>query len=172
VRPHPRQRRLWEEWRGSEDSRVSVSGPTSLQADQSLYDELFHADAVVGLNTSAEIEAAILGKPVLTFGAGDDAPGQRGTTHFEYLLDRNGGVVQYGATLSDHVTQLERAVYGDYDGDAIRSFVEWFVRPRGIDRPVVPLFADEVEAWAREAGAGRQRSAIGLRKRLAKRARS
>jgi hypothetical protein len=154
VRPHPRQRGLWEEWGATSDPRVAVSGPTFLQADQGLYDQLFHADAVVGLNTSAEIEASILGKPVLTFAAGDDAPGQRGTTHFEYLLDRNGGVVQYAEDLDDHVAQLARAVNGDYDEAAVRSFVEWFVRPRGIDQPVVPVFADELVQWADDSARG------------------
>ena len=49
--------------------------------------------AVVALNTSAELEAAISGVPVLTFRAGADAPGQEGSAQFEYLLEQRGGFV-------------------------------------------------------------------------------
>ena len=52
---------------------------------------LHHSAAVVGLNTSAELEAAIVGRPVYTVLAGDgDADGQASTLHFHYLLERAG----------------------------------------------------------------------------------
>src|SRR5205823_6371267 len=92
----------------------------------------------------AQIEASIVGRPVYTFSAGAAAPAQSGSLHFYYLLKDRGGVVSYAESLGEHVAQLERGVSGDYDRDAIRGFCEFFDRPRGLDRPVSPILADEV----------------------------
>src|SRR3712207_6916201 len=50
---------------------------------RSFYDSLHHAAAVVGVNTTAMIEAAIVGRPVLTVLDDAFALTQRGTLHFE-----------------------------------------------------------------------------------------
>jgi hypothetical protein len=149
VRPHPEDARLWEHWRPAHD-RVAVSHHPR-QQDQSLYDELFHAAVAVGLNTSAQIEASIVGRPVYTFDAGERAPGQEGTLHFHYLLREHGGPVLFASTLVEHVAQLAAGVEGDYDAEAIRRFCENFVRPRGLDLPVAPILAAEVVALAERA---------------------
>jgi hypothetical protein len=148
VRPHPGESDApqWTEW-SPPGSRVALSD-RALKADQSLFDDLYHAAAAVGLNTSAQIEASILGKPVYTFSAGELAAGQEGSLHFYYLLEDRGGVVSYAETLPEHVRQLERGLAGDYDRKAIRRFCEQIVRPRGLEQPVVPILADEVEALA------------------------
>jgi hypothetical protein len=151
VRPHPGEADAprWTEW-APPGPGVARSAGTG-KADQTLFDELFHADLAVGLNTSAQIEASIVGRPVYTFSAGDAAAGQEGSLHFYYLLEGQGGVVRYADSLDEHVWQLERGLAGEIDRDAIRAFCERIVRPRGLARPVVPLLADEVEALARSA---------------------
>jgi hypothetical protein len=68
--------------------------------------------------------------------------------HFYYLLEENGGAVAYGETLDEHVAQLELGVAGEFDRERIRRFCETFVRPRGLDRPVTPILADEILALA------------------------
>jgi hypothetical protein len=146
VRPHPDETARWREWTPPH-ARVAVSRRPH-QQDQSLYDELHHAVVAVGLNTSAQIEASILGTPVYTFAAGELAPGQAGTLHFRYLLRDEGGVVTLANSLAEHVAQLERGIAGDYDREAIRRFCESFVRPHGLGRPVAPLLAREVAALA------------------------
>ncbi len=148
VRPHPgdADEPRWAEWspHGPRAARSTRSG----KADQTLFDELSHADVVVGLNTSAQIEASILGKPVYTFAAGAAAAGQEGSLHFYYLLEDQGGVIKYADSLTEHVRQLERGLAGEVDREAIGAFCERIVRPRGLAQPVVPLLADEVEALA------------------------
>ena len=119
-------------------------------ADQTLYDQLHHSAAAVGLNTSAQIEASIVGKPVYTFPAGEFAPGQEGSLHFYYLLEDRGGVVRYADSLAEHVEQLRHGVAGEYDQVAIRRFCEAFVRPLGLDRPVSPILAEELLELAQE----------------------
>ena len=105
---------------------------------------LAEADAVVALNTSAEIEAAIAGKPVLTFRAGPEARGQEGSIHFTYLLEQNGGFVLDALTLDEHVEKLGAVLHGDWDPEPLRLFVETFVRPNGLERPVTPLLAEAI----------------------------
>jgi hypothetical protein len=105
---------------------------------------LLEADVVVALNTSAELEAVLAGIPFVTFRAGELAPGQEGSAHFEYLLEQHGGFVIDSSNLDDHVENLARALHGDVDRQRLRSFAESFVRPAGLELPVSPLIAAAV----------------------------
>jgi hypothetical protein len=151
VRPHPRETEMWSGW-APDRPRVAFERFPRV-GDQDLFDELHHSSAVVGLNTSAQIEASIVGRPILTFSAGALAPGQEGSLHFRYLLREHGGPVVAARTLEAHVEDLERTLGGDADAEAIRAFAASFVRPRGVDRPVAPLLADEIERLSRAGGA-------------------
>jgi hypothetical protein len=139
VRPHPAGD-AWLDWAPPEE-RVSLQRPQQKVETEALAGLLARADAVVALNTSAEIEAAIAGRPVLTFRAGADAPGQEGSIHFAYLLEQNGGFVLDAATLEEHVLQLARVLAGGHDSGPAERFVERFVRPCGIGEPVAPIVA-------------------------------
>ena len=112
------------------------------------------ADAVVGLNTSAEIEAGILGKPVYTIRASEVAPGQTGSVHFQYLLESQGGFVHDAATLEQHVEQLGDGLAGRFSAERLQTFV----RPRGPDVPASRVLAEEIVAFAADAQSG---SALG-----------
>jgi len=125
---------------------------TDLTTPQGLYESIVHSNAVVGLNTTAELEAGIVGRPVFTIVADDDSvDGQRSTIHFHYLTKEQGGFVSSARSFADHIEQLEVALSHPPDRDAIRGFIESFLRPHGIDKPVAPLFADELERLASEA---------------------
>jgi hypothetical protein len=152
VRPHPgtADDATWQEW--APPAGVVVTPAVVRDRAQDLYDQLFASDAVVGLNTSAEIEAAIVGRPVLTVKAGGLAPGQEGSVHFRYLLAGEGGFVRTAGTLEEHVTQLEEALTGDPLAAERQRFLAGFVRPRGLDRPAGPLLADGIEALGKRRG--------------------
>ena len=156
VRPHPAHLKQWKD--------VDLSGcPNAalwderqiMNADQSLYDSLHHSSAVIGLNTSAMIEAGILDKPVFTLVMEEFTGGQEGTLHFHYLRAANGGLLHEAHGFDEHVTQLGailRAGAGSGGaGDQIRRFVEGFVRPRGLQTPVTPIVVEEIERAARIA---------------------
>ncbi len=69
---------------------------TTYRTQEAFFECLHHADAVVALNTSAELEAGIAGRPVFTVLANDrSADGQAHTLHFNYLLREHGGFVSY-----------------------------------------------------------------------------
>ncbi len=145
VRPHPRARRTWENAAAREWHRAVLVAP-GLDADASLYAALVHSNAAVGLNTSAEIEAGLLGKPTLTLECNELAPGQTDTVHYHYLLKENGGFVEPARDMDEHVRQLAAAVRQSAPCDSVRRSASSFVRPLGMDTPVAPLMADAVES--------------------------
>jgi hypothetical protein len=150
VRPHPAHAEPWEGVDLSEIPNAAVwTEPPKVQADPALYDSLFHCAAVAGLNTSAMIEAGILGKAVHTIQTAEFAGGQEQTLHFHYLLARNGGLVEVAQDLGEHCRQLAQALADPAAGAArSRRFIEAFVRPCGLDRPVAPIMAEEIERVA------------------------
>ncbi len=147
VRAHPgaSDEPAWTAWTPED---AGVAAPVSHARAQQLFDQLFVADAVVALNTSAELEAAIADRPVLTVTVGNRAPGQEGTSHFTYLLAGHGGFVETAGSLEQHLPQLLQALEEDPHAEARSRFVESFLRPHGIDRPAGPVLADAIERLA------------------------
>jgi hypothetical protein len=104
---------------------------------------------VVGINTSAMIEAAIVGRPVLSMLAPEFAGTQEGTIHFHHLLPEHGGFLRIAASLDEHVAQLaDRLHHPESSRAETERFVGSFIRPHGIERRATPLFADAVERLA------------------------
>jgi hypothetical protein len=104
---------------------------------------------VVGLNTSAMIEAAIAGKPVHSILADEFSGGQEQTLHFHYLRAENGGVLYEARDIDEHVQQLASTLRtGDLDCHRRREFLEGFIRPHGMDVPVAPLMVNAIEQAA------------------------
>lgn len=150
VRPHPAHREQWQAVDPSDLAGVALWRERGdMNADQGLFDSLHHAAAVVGLNTSAMIEAAIVGRPVFTIVTDEFAAGQGGTLHYRYLLTENGGIVSPSDSFDAHCRQLAAGLAGDpHLAERGRRFVEAFVRPRGFDRPATPIMVDEIEGLA------------------------
>ena len=119
---------------------------TSLATPHGLFESIFHSAAVVGLNTTAELEAGIIGRPVFTILAEEKGvDGQQTTLHFHYLLKGRGGFVSVARTFAEHLAQLDAALSRPVDPGPIRAFIQEFLRPHGLDRPVGPLYAEAIE---------------------------
>jgi hypothetical protein len=152
VRPHPNDEGRWLEVDLSRFDNVAVwpregTLPVTDDARADFFDSLAHSVAVVGINTTAMIEAAIVGKSVLTVLAPEFA--QESTLHFDYLLEENGGFLHVAQSLAEHVGQLSHVLDGDAAGAERRwRFVESFVRPHGLARPATPILADAIEELA------------------------
>ena len=147
IRPHPRALEQWSTF--TPGSHVTIAASGGMNADQLLYDTLFHSAAVVGLNTSAQIEAGILGKPVCTMLAPGFERGQQGTLHFQYLLAGRGGFVEVAEAFEAHRAHLRAIVDGHFDTARVSRFIEAFVRPAGLSTPATPILADAIEDLAR-----------------------
>jgi hypothetical protein len=149
VRPHPNVRNRPTDL-GFENVAVwppRGAYPVAEQARDDFVDTLTHCSAVVGMNTTAMIEAAVRGKSVMTVLVPEFA--QDTTLHFHYLLAENGGFLHVANDLDEHVRQLGSVLDEDEEGEKLRrAFVESFVRPRGIDRPAAPIAAEAIEELA------------------------
>jgi hypothetical protein len=99
----------------------------------------------MGVNTSALIESAIVGRPVHTLLAPEFRDTQEGTLHFRYLARFEGGMLQVAEDFDEHLAQLAAALAGDVDHERMRRFVRAFVRPQGLDTPATPQVVATVE---------------------------
>jgi hypothetical protein len=119
---------------------------------------LLASAAVVGVNTTAMIEAAILGRPVLTVEDPAFTHSQRETLHFAHLADGADGCALVAATLDEHLAQLEEVLtHPEGRTEVLRRFAGRFVRPRGLDRRATDWLCDAVE----RAAGGRRTEAAG-----------
>ncbi len=145
IRPHPFNRDGFPALVTRDASPVAVypsNGgiPVVERIKADYFDALFHANAVVGLNTSALVEAAILGRRSFTVRDPETRSGQEGTFHFHHLT--GGGILQQAATLDLHFADLTAELAGQGSNVDLRGFVSTFLRPNGIERPAAPIFAD------------------------------
>ena len=156
IRPHPQNVDFWRELDLTERGVTVVfprggAAPTDDQRKADYFDSIFHSSAVVGINTSALAETAIVRRPALTLLDDRFRATQEGTLHFSHIADRDGLLV-VARTWEEHHAQLLDVLddHGEHVA-RIERFLSTFVRPRGLTTPAASLAVDEVEAAAREA---------------------
>jgi hypothetical protein len=144
VRPYPGSAEKWVgESRSGGPNRLvvwprgeeRVGDPASRPG---FFDSIYHSAAVVGINTTAMIESAIVGRPVLSVLSPEFHHGQEGTLHFKLISDRAAGIVKVATTLEQHLSQLRTSLQAGVDERSRRIFLERFVRPAGLDRAAAP----------------------------------
>ena len=157
VRPHPER---LKEWAGVDLSRfdnVAFHGgnPIDDRAKHDYFDALYFSRAVIGLVTSAFLEAAVVGRPVLTFTLPEYRLHQQEMLHFRYLTTVAGGVLRSAPDIPAHLAQLADAIAepGARD-ERNRRFLAAFIRPAGLDVPATPAFANAIERLHREGTSG------------------
>jgi hypothetical protein len=157
VRPHPERVKEWAGVTLDGLSNVAFHGrnPIDDDAKSDYYDSLYHSSAVIGLVTSAFLEAAIVGKPVMTFTLPEYRLHQEGMAHFQYLTTVAGGLLRTAPDLESHMAQLSEALaLGGQRDERNRRFLDAFVRPNGLDRPATPAFVDALERLHRQGPCG------------------
>ena len=154
VRPHPSR---LAEWEGVDLSGLNAvvwgGNPVDAQSRADYFDTLYHSAVVVGINTSAFIEAGIVGRPVHTLVVAEMADNQTGTVHFNYLLDAGGGLLEVARSVDEHLGHLDASLAkADLRGGPhtaeVKPFVREFVRPNGLHVAATPLFVEQVESMA------------------------
>lgn len=154
IRPHPLNAGQWA------DVDVTAQGPAAIfprggayvttdDAKANYFDSIYHSAAVVGINTSALIEAGIVGRTSHTILAPEFADTQEGTLHFEYLI--RDGYLKVAHDLQEHCRHLRATLDAGSEGqEHVRSFVSGFVRPHGLEKPCTPIVADAIETLGRQ----------------------
>ena len=154
VRPHPQNEEQWRTFNAQDLVNVAVfppagAVPVDAVSKADYFDSIYHSVAVVGVNTTAEIESAIVGRQVYTLLAPEFRDTQEGTLHFHHLVQAGGGLVHVATNFPDHFAQLDAAVRDCAPDDGrCRRFVEAFVRPYGIDVPATPKLVEAIESAA------------------------
>ena len=153
IRPHPQNADQWRDvdLRACGPTIVWPAGeaPVDARTRNDYFDSMYHAAAVIGLNTTAAIEAAIVGRPVYTVLAEDYRDTQEGTLHFRHLRDAGGGVLHVAGSMDEHMAQLEAALAATAAPDPrLRPFVRAFIRPHGLDVPATPRVVEALERLA------------------------
>ena len=155
IRPHPNNAIQWLGFDHAKFGAVAIwppfgADPFSEDFKHDYFDSLYHCAAVMGINTSAQIEAGIVGRPVFTLRAPDFAHSQAGTLHFAHLANADEGLLYAGATMEEHLTQLREGLSNPAAlMERTRSFVRSFVRPHGLERPAAPILAAGIEELGR-----------------------
>ena len=167
IRPHPANARQWFAFDGAAFPNAAIwppigTDPNAPDFRRDYFDSLYHCAAVVGINTSAQLEAAIVGRPVFTIRAPEFAHAQEGTLHFQHLLQVEGGMVQSAATIDEHARQLAATLAGGFDRESQRRFVRAFIRPAGLDVRAAPAFVEAVESIRRRGGNAPQPDPAGV----------
>jgi hypothetical protein len=153
VRPHPERLKEWNGVSLDRFDNVAFHGRNPIDADakRDYFDSLYHSSAVIGLVTSAFLEAAIVGRPVLTFELPEYRLHQEEMLHFRYLRTVAGGLVRSAPDIETHLQQLAEAVaLGGARDERNLRFLEAFIRPHGLDTPATPVFVEALERLHRE----------------------
>ena len=167
IRPHPQNAAQWQ------DVDLNAFGPVAIwprdpsarvdyQTKADYFDSLYHSAAVVGINTSALIEAGIIGRPVFTVLDDEYRSSQDGTLHFRYLMEASGGLLRVAANINEHVEQLGAALDETPDPEAANAFLSTFIRPHGLERPATPILANALAALAERKPAAEPTPALGI----------
>jgi hypothetical protein len=152
VRPHPQR---LDEWQGADAESVRHaegvvlygSNPVDPDSRADYFDSMYHAAAIVGLNTSAMVESAIVDRPVYTVLLPEFRDNQEGTFHFHHLMRVGDGFLNVSRSLDEHVAQLAALVAG-VPPRPNRPFVEAFIRPRGAAVAATPVFVESLQQMA------------------------
>lgn len=154
IRPHPQNEHQWRRVDPADLPHCTIypkagAVPIDAASKADYFDSIYHSASVVGINTTAEIESAIVGRSVYTLLAPEFQDTQGGTLHFHYLKDVGGGVVHVAHDFPEHLAQLDAGLRGkSNDEERCRRFVELFVRPHGIDKTATSRLVGEIESVA------------------------
>ena len=133
------------------------ANPTNVESRRDYFDSLYHCSAVVGVNTSAFLESAIVGRPVFPVPSDRGRETQHGMLHYHHLLNAGGGLLHIAHSWAEHAVLLRDALAKPHPEGCVsersRRFTEAFLRPYGLDEPATPRMLAAIEALADRASA-------------------
>ena len=121
--------------------------PTDGERRAGFYDSIHHSAAVVGANTTALIDAAIVGRRTYSILLPELKGVQEQTLHFHYLLPENGGALIVARSLEEHLgpaaEPARRRRRPTRAGG--RSSCAASCARTASSRPVAPMLVDDLE---------------------------
>jgi len=149
LRPHPARTAEWAscDWRSVGNIVMFGDQPVDEQSREDYFESLHYSAGIVGITTTAFLEAAVVGRPVMSFYADDLVPEHEASLHFQYLADPEHGLLTMARSLEEHERHLSAVLTGP-PADLMerqQRFVHHFVRPRGMDISATSIVADALE---------------------------
>jgi hypothetical protein len=141
VRPHPQNEKIWEFIDKLKTKKINVNPKNGeIPAQSSSYsvyiNQLTNADIVIGINTSAMLEALILGKQVVAYSPVEIEQSQFGTLHFNQLPTlnlENFTVCTNTSELINHLKLIRESEVIDSQENLSGKFVQKFFS--GVENP-------------------------------------
>ena len=124
-----------------------VNMPVDADDRADYFDSMYHSVTVVGLNTTAMIEAAIVGRSVHTLLFPEYEDTQGATFHFDYLFTVGGGILRPARSFEEHEDQLAAVLAGTTSRRTTSRSASSASSsgPYGLDVAATPRFVEEVE---------------------------
>ena len=147
VRPHHGNAKTFEGLMDSEKIKVIPRGGQILNdtdARQLFFDSIYYSDVVLGINTSAMIEATILNKPVIAVMREEYKETQAKAVHFKHMMEY--GAIRAAFSMRECVEMICK-IFKSRDSyeKKRKEFVRDFLRPQGIEVSAGSAAADEIE---------------------------
>lgn len=148
VRPHPLNMIFFPKFLESKPQNVIVypiNGeiPDTEEKIKRYNSSIYHAAAVMGVNTTAYLEVAALDRPCISLYFEEYVETQQ-LPHFHHLED--GGFLETAGDPAEAVEVVKKILNGADDlAGQRREFVKNFLKPVGSDKPSDEYFADLVE---------------------------
>jgi hypothetical protein len=153
VRPYPAMSHVWQ---GVRIPNCSVWPPTGEWPDipaarQNLFHTLHFSVGVIGVNTTAMLEAAVVGRPCISILTDEYRRSQIDRAHFQQML--RGDFLETPRSPEDAVAVMAEILEGrDGKKEARRAFVHRFFRPMGEARQAGVLYAEAIERAGDRSG--------------------
>jgi hypothetical protein len=151
IRPHPENRQPWHRFDALGLQNVSVwprggVSPVDSESRNDFFDSMYHSAGAVGINTSAQIECGIVGRPVFAIRTAAHRRTQDGTLHFRHLTSEGGGLLRLADDLETHAGQIADTL-DDPEGTRrqVEGFVKAFTRPFGLEVEATPRVVQAIE---------------------------
>jgi len=151
IRPHPLNLDPWKNYKAKYTNIIIwprdmlILNPSMIMQD--LYHSILYSDCVLGVNTSAFIEAATVDKPCIAITASHYELTQMGIPHFKHLLDA--GFLELPRDFGETADIIKQIVKGIDKKKNLRSqFVHYFVRPKGLKVQATDVVAQAIESVA------------------------
>ena len=144
VRPHPSNTEIYRSF-SLPGVVLTPKGKARPEVELQLsFDTYYHAAAVVGIFTSAMMEAQIMNKPVIVILSNQYQETQLATHHFQDFI--KGDSLELVKNLEDFKFKIKEILTGkDQCQEQRRNFVINYIRPFGIEKSAGELAVREIE---------------------------
>ena len=153
VRPYPAMNHVWSDVRVPNGSIWPPKGewPDIPEAKQNLFHTLYFSTGAIGVNTTAMLEAAVVGRPCISILTDEYRRAQVDRAHFQQML--RGDFLETPRS-PEEAAEVMAAILEGRDGkkEARRAFVRRFFRPLGQAQEVAALYAEAIERAAQLSG--------------------